>query len=145
MLGRQAALLVSATAGRDPVLIGYVDQTADPTQHAWDDDVFKNWAGGTLPGLRRLTDTDVMGTPAWLRERGIAVPEGLSPLVPKESKEPNWNGYIGDSTWIGTQDKSVDCSPFPQPAAFKQEDSDTRVLCDRAIAFIRDQGSQQRQ
>eukprot|EP00511_Aplanochytrium_stocchinoi_P009434 CAMPEP_0204868890 /NCGR_PEP_ID=MMETSP1348-20121228/28037_1 /ASSEMBLY_ACC=CAM_ASM_000700 /TAXON_ID=215587 /ORGANISM="Aplanochytrium stocchinoi, Strain GSBS06" /LENGTH=531 /DNA_ID=CAMNT_0052022009 /DNA_START=107 /DNA_END=1701 /DNA_ORIENTATION=+ len=113
----------------DPVLIGYVDQTIDVGVHPPDDPRLSDWEGGHLPGLRRLTETDNMGTPKWLKERGLssgAFSTGLQ----------GWNGYHGDQGWMRERQWDKQCEPYPLPAAFKIEDSDTRVLTESAINFI---------
>mmetsp|Transcript_9040 Transcript_9040/g.10836 ORF Transcript_9040/g.10836 Transcript_9040/m.10836 type:complete len:542 (+) Transcript_9040:199-1824(+) len=113
----------------DPVLIGYVDQTIDVSIHSEDDERIQQWEGGHLPGLRRLTETDVMGTPKWLEERNISA--GAF-----STGHQGWNGYNGDQSWMRQQMWDKECEPYPLPTVYKAEDSDTRVLTERAIQFI---------
>ena len=113
------------------MLIGYVDQVADPRSIDDKDDVrLTHWDGGYLPGLRRLADTDDMGTPSWLRAhlayaettakvgghagtKGNAqqptvnnVSSGLEELTEDADRLMsegflNWNGYRGETNWLG--------------------------------------------
>jgi arylsulfatase A-like enzyme len=118
-------------AGYVPTLIGYVDQTVDTRTHSADDPKLEDWEGGHLPGLTRLMETDSMGTKEWLKQRGIPT-EGAP-------EAHGWNGYNGDTWWIEQSRDSADSangSSHPKPAAYSANDTDTRVLTDRAIQFI---------
>ena len=71
----------------------------DPRQAQWD--------GGSLPGLRRLTETDVIGTPGWLAEHvaphlpaagtgsaGQAAPHAVASVAALPPGQ--WNGHSGE-------------------------------------------------
>jgi hypothetical protein len=129
-------------ADYQPTLVGYVDQTPDTRTHAADDPKYRDWEGGFLPGLDRLTETDSIGTKEWLEERGIptaGAPDGQG-----------WNGYNGATWWLELRQEVTDTNTasesgtaFPQAAAYSAEDTDTRLLTDRAIQFIEQQHKEQ--
>lgn len=75
-------------------------------------------------------ETDFLGTKEWLEERGYRYKEG-----PGEYK--GWNGHSGNATWMAYRSKSSSSNgKYPRPAQYAVEDSDTRVLTDRAIQYI---------
>ena len=76
--------------GYSPKLIGYVDTIqADLTSpRIRSNPSTLKWDGGSLEGLTRLTETDIMGTKQWLKNNGLP-----------EENEDGWNGYRGDNSW----------------------------------------------
>ena len=122
--------------GYTPKLIGYVDtvelELSDPKVAKNPDNLL--WDGGNLKGLTRLTETDVMGTPEWLQKHNI----------PLQKETMGWNGYRGSNEWQKEsvpQSKSKDTKPQAKRAVYSQDATDTKVLTDRAIQYIRDESN----
>lgn len=142
----------------DPCLIGYVDTVPDIIKfdHStwnWDGGGGAHWDGGYLTGLRRLSDTDDMGTPSWIKTRLADV--GLDEADPVFTTEGQWNGYKGTNMWDARRRKDTEAvehmtvnantgrGGYTLPALYQSDHSDTRVLVDRAIAFMREKQEQQ--
>ena len=119
--------------GYGPKLIGYVDTVEYDLSNEQESNPSLEWSGGTLRGLTRLVETDVMGTKDWLRDRGLA----------NDENGQGWNGYRGSNKWMRQQAASspdtTPSAPLPKRAAYDQDCSDTKILTDRAIQFVEDE------
>ena len=75
-------------------------------------------------------ETDFLGTKEWLNARGYRYKGG-------PGKHDGWNGHRGNASWLAYRSKHVDNgNEYVRPAQYASEDSDTRVLTDRAIEYI---------
>ena len=112
--------LEARRAGRDPVLFGYTDSSADPREMAPDDPRLKSFEG-VLPGFRLEATLNESALSGWLTElarKGYDVPEPLFDIYsPPETTDPRrfWRG----------------------PARYKAEDSDTAYIADKVIDYTR--------
>ena len=112
--------LEARRAGRDPVLFGYTDSSADPREMAPDDPRLKSFEG-VLPGFRLEATLNENALSGWLTElarKGYEIPEPLFDIYsPPETADPRrfWRG----------------------PARFKAEDSDTAYIADKVIDYTR--------
>mmetsp|Transcript_69159 Transcript_69159/g.179776 ORF Transcript_69159/g.179776 Transcript_69159/m.179776 type:complete len:592 (-) Transcript_69159:408-2183(-) len=131
----------------EPCMIGYPDVNLDPRPLAKQDPKLQRWDGGHLPGIKNLSEGSLMGSPAWLREHGVA--EALGAQVMAEIEKPgfvSWNGWQGDAHWLATpkgvhglQDAPLHADGYPAPASYKKEASDTYVLTSQAMDFVREE------
>lgn len=121
--------------GYAPKLIGYVDTVvADLTNPPAPETLL--WDGGSLPGLTRLTETDDMGSPAWLKQQGL----------PIEDNANGWNGYSGTHHWQQRTVQPVDANcttPQAKRAAYTMDQTDTAILTNRAIEYVQEQKNKQ--
>ncbi len=113
--------LEARRAGRDPVLFGYTDSSADPRDMAPDDPRLKSFEG-ILPGFRLEATLNENALSGWLTElarKGYEVPEPLfdiySPSDPEADPKRFWRG----------------------PAKYRAEDSDTAYIADKVIDYTR--------
>jgi len=113
--------LEARRAGRDPVLFGYTDSSADPREMAPEDPRLKSFEG-ILPGFRLEATLNENALSGWLTElarKGYDVPDPLfdiySPSDPEADPRHFWRG----------------------PAKYKAEDSDTAYIADKVIDYTR--------
>lgn len=113
--------LEARRAGRDPVLFGYTDSSADPRELAPEDPRLKSFEG-VLPGFRLEATLNESALSGWLTElsrKGYEVPEPLfdiySPADPDADLRRFWRG----------------------PAKYRAEDSDTAYIADKVIDYTR--------
>lgn len=113
--------LEARRAGRDPVLFGYTDSSADPRDMAPDDPRLRSYEG-VLPGFRLEASLNEGCLSGWLTElarKGYAIPETHSDIyLPSEIPS--------------------DPMRFTRSAArYTAEDSDTAYIADKVIDFLR--------
>lgn len=108
-------------AGYDPVLFGYTDSSADPSELAPDDPRLKSFEG-VLPGFRLEASLNEACLTGWLSElarKGYEVPDhhldiyrhrGMPKVMERFSREP---------------------------AVYKAEDSDTAYIADHVLDYLR--------
>ena len=113
--------LEARRAGRDPVLFGYTDSSADPREMAPDDPRLRSFEG-VLPGFRLEATLNEGALSGWMTElarKGYAMPDVLfdiySPPDPNADPKRFWRG----------------------PAKYKAEDSDTAYIADKVIDYLR--------
>jgi len=113
--------LEARRAGRDPVLFGYTDSSADPREMAPDDPRLRSFEG-VLPGFRLEATLNEGALSGWMTElarKGYEMPEILfdiySPPDPNADPKRFWRG----------------------PAKYKAEDSDTAYIADKVIDYLR--------
>jgi len=113
--------LEARRAGRDPVLFGYTDSSADPREMAPDDPRLRSFEG-VLPGFRLEATLNEGALSGWMTElarKGYDMPETLfeiySPPDPTVDRKRFWRG----------------------PAKYKAEDSDTAYIADKVIDYLR--------
>lgn len=112
------------TAGYDPALIGYTDQTVDPRDVAADDPRLRTYEG-VLPGINPIALITAHPGP-WgedCRRKGYTIPEDPRLLIWMREPGPDYE----------------DGAQYPRPFAIKAEDNDTTWQVTRAIHFIAEQ------
>jgi len=118
---------VSRDAGRDPVLFGYTDTSADPRDYDADDPALTTYEG-VLPGLTpelHHNVGDLAHWAAWLRDHGIEVPDRAFDLYTHKADQAEWE----------------DGGAAPAPLALAAELHDTWFMTDATMAYIgRQQG-----
>ena len=109
-------------AGYDPVLFGYTDTSPDPRDYAPDDPILTTYEG-VLPGLRPevlLTGENIATWVAWLRERGVAIPQREVDLYLKKADQLEYE--LGGAT--------------PAPLALPAELHDTVFMTEQVIEYL---------
>ena len=119
---RHTNLALEARAlGRDPVLFGYTDSSADPHEFAPGDPRLKTYEG-VMPGFRLEATLNEACLTGWLTElanKGYDIPDRHMEIYAHEG-EPE----VMDRFSRG-------------PTRFKAEDSDTAYIADKVINFLR--------
>lgn len=113
--------LEARRAGRDPVLFGYTDSSADPRELAPDDPRLKSFEG-VLPGFRLEATLNETALSGWLTElvrKGYDVPEVLFDIYAPSDARADPRHF-----WRG-------------PAKYRAEDSDTAYIADKVIDYTR--------
>ena len=132
------ALEISAQTNISPRLIGYVDQAIDLVNNEAPSTDDIHWDGGYLDGLKRLGSTDFIGTKDWLiHSLSLSKDDALF-----AAKKRHWNGYRGSVEWLAksrTDDTRSTSKGYSAPARYDRENSDTSILVNRAIRFIKEE------
>jgi arylsulfatase A-like enzyme len=113
--------LEARRAGRDPVLFGYTDSSADPRELAPEDPRLRSFEG-VLPGFRLEATLNEGALSGWLTElarKGYDVPEPLFDIYAPSDANADPTRF-----WRG-------------PAKYKAEDSDTAYIADKVIDYTR--------
>lgn len=113
--------LEARRAGRDPVLFGYTDSSADPRAMAPEDPRLRSFEG-VLPGFRleaSLNESQLTGWLTELAKKGYAIPDEPFRIY----------AHPGGAPAAGRFDRG--------PAVYAAEDSDTAYIADRFLDFIR--------
>jgi len=108
-------------AGYDPVLFGYTDSSADPSELSPDDPRLKSYEG-VLPGFRLEASLNEACLTGWLSElarKGYDIPERHMDIYL----------HPGTPRVLDRFDRG--------PAVFKAEDSDTAYIADKVIDYLR--------
>lgn len=108
-------------SGRDPVLLGYTDSSADPREMAPEDPRLKSFEG-VLPGFRLEASLNESCLSGWLTElakKGYEIPEPFFEIYAHPGTAP-----VLDRFQRG-------------PARYATEDSDTAYIADKLIDYLR--------
>ena len=108
-------------AGYDPVLFGYTDSSADPSELSPEDPRLKSYEG-VLPGFRLEASLNEACLTGWLSElarKGYDIPERHMDIYL----------HPGTPRVLERFDRG--------PAVFKAEDSDTAYIADKVIDYLR--------
>jgi arylsulfatase A-like enzyme len=113
--------LEARRGGREAVLFGYTDSSADPREMAPDDPRLRSYEG-VLPGFRLealLNESCLTGWLTELARKGYDIPE----------RHPDIYRHVGEPAVMARFSRA--------PARYRAEDSDTAYIADKVIDFLR--------
>ncbi len=117
-------------------LIGYVDTVPDLRRERMDD---IHWDGGYMPGLKRIDDTDYIGSKLFLSSKlDLSQSSKETKRIIENTKKRQWNGYRGSMEWLALRkDHAKVPTGYSAPALYSACDSDAHILVDRCIEHIK--------
>lgn len=130
-------------------MVLWLDAPTDPRGLPLDHPQLQHWDGGYLEGFENLTEHDNdLGSAAWLSSQGFPQDVVDKAAELEANGKVSWNGWRGDmSPWLapaapGYEAGTPTADGHAPPAVYTAEQSDTYIMCNRAIDYIESQSTE---